>query len=64
MLPFWLHDVDRWLALGDGKFTIAGIEAPVLKFMIILETLTMGQLKKLYDIPKPQDSDFHTKLCI
>ena len=34
-----------WLALCDAKFTIAGIEAPDLKFMTILETLTTGQLK-------------------
>ena len=31
--------------------------------MTILETLTTGQLEKLYDIPKPQDPDCYTKLC-
>ena len=31
--------------------------------MTILETLTTGQLKKLYDIPIPQDPDCNTKLC-
>ena len=61
--PFRLHDADSWLALCDAKFTIAGIEVPVLKFMIILETLITGQLEKLYDIPKAQDPDCYTKLC-
>ena len=51
--PFWSHDTNSWLALCDAKFDIAGIEAPVLKFMTILKTLTSGQLEKLYDIPKP-----------
>ena len=53
--PFWSHDADSWLALCKAKFTIAGIEAPVLKLMTILETLTTDQLKKLYVIPKSQD---------
>ena len=35
---------------------------PVLKFLTILETLTTGQLKKLF-IPKAQDPDCYTKLC-
>ena len=50
---FWSHDAN----FCEAKFTISGIEAPVLKFMTILETLTTGQLEKLYDIPKPQDPD-------
>ena len=60
---FWSHDADRWLAWCDAKFNIAGINAPVLKFMTILETLTTGQLEKLYDIPKPHDPDCCLKLC-
>ena len=63
MPPFWSHDADSWLALCDAKFNIAGIDAPVLQFMTILETLTSGQLEKLYDIPKPQDPECYTKLC-
>ena len=47
----------------EDKFTIAGIEAPVLKFMTIFEALTTSQLEKLHDIPKPQDSVCYTKLC-
>ena len=31
--------------------------------MTILETLTTGQLEKLYNIPKPQDPDCYIKLC-
>ena len=61
--PLWSHDADSWLAWCDAKFNIAGINTPVLKFMTILETLTTGQLEKLYDIPKPQDPDCYTKLC-
>ena len=61
--PFWSHDADSWLALCDTKFNIAGMEAPVLKFMTNLETLITGQLEKLYDIPKVQDLDCYTKLC-
>ena len=49
--PLWSHDPDSWLAWCDAKFNIAGINAPVLKFMTIVETLTTGQLEKLYDIP-------------
>ena len=60
---FWSHDADSWLDLRDAKFTIAGIEVQLLKFMTILKTLTTGQLEKLYDIPKPQDPDCYTKLC-
>ena len=71
---FWLHDADSWLDLCDAKFIIAWIESPILKFMTILETLTTGQLEKLYDILnhkiqiairyfKPQDPDCYTKLC-
>ena len=41
---FWSHNADSWLALCDSKFTIAGTEAPVLKFMTNLETLNTGQL--------------------
>ena len=63
LLPFWSYNADSWLALCDAKFNIAGIEAPVLKFMTILETLITGQLKKLYIISKPQDPDCYTKLC-
>ena len=61
--PFWSHDADSWLALCDAKFIIAGINAPVLKFMTILKTLTTGQLEKLYIIPNPQDPNYYTKLC-
>ena len=61
--PFWSHDADSWLGLCDAKFNIADIDAPVLKFMKILETLTTGQLEKLYIIPKTQDPDCYTKLC-
>ena len=57
------QDADSWLAWCDAKFNIARINAPVLKFMTILETLTTGQLEKLYDISKPQDPDCCTKLC-
>ena len=42
---------------------IAGVEAPVLKFMTILDALTTSQIEKLYNIPKLQDPDCHTKLC-
>ena len=64
MLPsLWSHDPDSWLSWCDAKFNIADINAPVLKFMTILETLTTGQLEKLYDIPKLQDPDCYTKLC-
>ena len=59
----WSHDADSWLVLCDAKFNTAGINASVLKFMTILETLNTGQLEKLYDIPKPQDPDCYTKLC-
>ena len=31
--------------------------------MTILETLTTGQFEKLYDILKPLDPNFYTKLC-
>ena len=34
-----------------------------MKLGTILETLTTGQLEKLYDILKPQDPDCYTKLC-
>ena len=61
--PLWSHDVESWLHWCDGKFNTASINAPVLKFMTILETLTTSQLEKLYDIPKPQDPDCYTKLC-
>ena len=61
--PFWSHNADSWVALCEAKCNIAGIEAPVLKFTTILETLTTGQFEKLYDISKPQDSDCYTKLC-
>ena len=61
--PLWSHDADSWLDWCDAKFNTAGINTPVLKFMTILETLTTGQLEKLYDIPKPQDPDCYTKLC-
>ena len=61
--PFWSHNADSWLALCEAKFTIADIEAPVLKFMTILEALTTGQFEKLCDIPKPQDPDCYPKLC-
>ena len=57
------YDADNWLALCDTKFNIAGINAPVLKFMTILETLTTSQLEKLYIISKPQDPDCYSKLC-
>ena len=63
MPPFWSHNADSCLALCDSKFNIAGIEAPVLKFMTILETLTMGHLEKLYDLLKPKDPDCYMKLC-
>ena len=60
---FWSHDADSCLALFDAKFNVASMEAPVLKFVTILEILTTGQLEKLYIIPKPQDPDCYTKLC-
>ena len=53
--------MDSWLALCDAKFNIAGINAPVLTFMTLLETLTTGQLEKLHITPKPQDPDCYTK---
>ena len=40
------------------------MEALVLKFMKIFKTPTTSQLEKLYDIPKPQDSNCYTKSCI
>ena len=42
LLPLWSHDANSWLAWCDAKFNTAGINAPVLKFMTILETLTTG----------------------
>ena len=61
--PLWSYDANSWLAWCDAKFNIAGINAPVLKFMTILKTLTTGQLEKLYDIPKPHNPECYTKLC-
>ena len=40
--PLWSHDANSWLAWCDAKFNTAGINAPVLKFMTILEILTTG----------------------
>ena len=57
----------RTMRIADCFFgmlnLILFVEAPILKFMTILETLTKGQLEKLYDIPKSQDPDCYTKLC-